>query len=114
MHAHRAQKGGSWVWERRKRDFYGPVERACKVCICMCVYWVIDGANTHTVYSTYTHRHDFPTQPINRPQVFCEGDLLDAVQMAGIFEDSKEFVDMPLRFDPEYVLEVRMTTAPTI
>jgi hypothetical protein len=29
------------------------------------------------------------------------------VQRAGIFEDSKEFVDMPLKFDPEDVLEVR-------
>ncbi len=37
--------------------------------------------------------------------VFCEGELLDAVQTAGIFEDSKEFVDMPMRVDPEVILD---------
>ena len=44
------------------------------------------------------------------PQVFCEGDLLDAVQTTGIFQDSKEFVDMPMRQDPEVILEVRIAS----
>ncbi len=38
-------------------------------------------------------------------KVYCHGDLLSAVQTAGIFEDSKEFVDMPMRVDPEVILE---------
>ncbi len=37
--------------------------------------------------------------------VFCQGELLKTVQLAGVFEDSKEFVDRPLRADPEAVLE---------
>eukprot|EP00928_Gymnodinium_smaydae_P048388 TRINITY_DN32344_c0_g1_i1.p1 TRINITY_DN32344_c0_g1~~TRINITY_DN32344_c0_g1_i1.p1 ORF type:complete len:708 (+),score=151.23 TRINITY_DN32344_c0_g1_i1:75-2126(+) len=38
-------------------------------------------------------------------RVYCEGPLLDAVQKARIFSDSKTFVDMPLKEDPEVVLE---------
>jgi len=38
-------------------------------------------------------------------RVFCEGPLLDAVQRAGLFEDSKTFVDRPLKMEPEQVLE---------
>lgn len=38
-------------------------------------------------------------------KVFCDGPLLDAVQRAGIFEDSKTFVDRPLKADPEVALE---------
>lgn len=37
-------------------------------------------------------------------RVFSAGPLLHAVQMAGIFEDSKHFVDMPLKQEPEVVL----------
>ena len=36
--------------------------------------------------------------------VFCHGPLLDAVQRAGLFGDSKVFVDSPLKYDPEEVL----------
>ena len=39
-------------------------------------------------------------------QVYCSGELLACVQMSGIFEDSKEFVDMPMRHDPEFILNV--------
>lgn len=42
-HTYRAQKGGSWVWERQRREFYGPVERACKVCV------IDGGAHTRTI-----------------------------------------------------------------
>jgi len=38
-------------------------------------------------------------------KVYCQGELLHVVQTAGIFEDSKEFVDMPMRVNPEVVLE---------
>jgi alpha,alpha-trehalase len=37
-------------------------------------------------------------------KVFCQGPLLDAVQRAHIFEDSKHFVDMPMVYDPETTL----------
>jgi alpha,alpha-trehalase len=36
--------------------------------------------------------------------VFCRGPLLDAVQKAHIFPDSKHFVDMPMLYDPETTL----------
>lgn len=36
--------------------------------------------------------------------IFCEGPLLEAIQTARIFADSKTFVDMPMRADPESVL----------
>ena len=31
---------------------------------------------------------------------FCEGRVLDAVQRARLYKDSKTFVDMPLRYSP--------------
>ena len=37
--------------------------------------------------------------------VFCQGSLLEAVQNASIFSDSKEFVDRPLIESPDAVLE---------
>lgn len=39
-------------------------------------------------------------------KVFCQGALLEAVQNCHIFDDCKEFVDMPMRVDPEEILEV--------
>ena len=41
----------------------------------------------------------FATSPI-----YCYGDLLDAVQRAAIFPDSKEFVDRPLSANVSEVL----------
>ena len=38
-------------------------------------------------------------------EVFCSGDLLRAVTLAAIFNDSKEFVDRPLRANPMTVLQ---------
>lgn len=37
-------------------------------------------------------------------KIFCGGPILDAVQHSRIFPDSKTFVDMPLKEDPEVVL----------
>jgi alpha,alpha-trehalase len=43
--------------------------------------------------------------PLNRAsKLFCEGPLLAAVQNAGLFHDCKEFVDMPMRMDPEIIM----------
>ncbi len=36
--------------------------------------------------------------------VYCEGPLLHAVQLSGIFKDSKTFVDMPLIYGPKETL----------
>ena len=36
--------------------------------------------------------------------VYCGGPLLHAVQSAALFDDSKTFVDMPMRDEPEAVL----------
>eukprot|EP01138_Halocafeteria_seosinensis_P013871 gb/GECG01014164.1/.p1 GENE.gb/GECG01014164.1/~~gb/GECG01014164.1/.p1 ORF type:complete len:689 (+),score=57.66 gb/GECG01014164.1/:1-2067(+) len=51
-----------------------------------------------------------PTPPSGTPaeracKVFCHGPLLKAVQLSGIFEDSKTFVDMPMRDEPEAILQ---------
>lgn len=35
--------------------------------------------------------------------VYCYGDILAAVQLSGIYNDSKTFVDMPMKQDPEVV-----------
>eukprot|EP00466_Bigelowiella_natans_P012818 jgi/Bigna1/144469/aug1.88_g19177 len=39
-------------------------------------------------------------------KVYCSGDLLDAVQRYHIFNDSKYFVDMPMKHDPEQILSL--------
>ncbi|KAG8239747.1 hypothetical protein J437_LFUL017388 [Ladona fulva] len=43
-----------------------------------------------------------PTCPSN---VYCHGRLLDTVQMASIYPDSKTFVDMKMKYSPEEVLK---------
>lgn len=37
--------------------------------------------------------------------IYCHGDLLEAVQLAALFDDSKEFVDRPLKDDPDVILD---------
>lgn len=37
--------------------------------------------------------------------IYCEGDILNTIQLSGIFDDSKTFVDMPMRKDPNLVEE---------
>jgi hypothetical protein len=54
-------------------------------------------------------------EPVARAaRVYCQGDLLSAVQTAGVFEDCKEFVDMPLRHDPEAVLQAFQAIPPPL
>ena len=38
--------------------------------------------------------------------VYCSGSLLHSVQMLQIFNDSKTFVDAPMRHDPEIILDL--------
>lgn len=47
---------------------------------------------------------ELPSAALRSCSVFCRGPILDAVQRGKLFEDSKEFVDMPLKKDPEEVL----------
>ncbi|EDW01419.1 GH21428 [Drosophila grimshawi] len=44
--------------------------------------------------------YDFPSC-----QIYCHGPLLHTVQMAKLFQDSKTFVDMKLKFAPEKTME---------
>lgn len=44
-----------------------------------------------------------PVPPCNNP-IYCYGDLLHTFQMARLFNDSKEFVDMPTRYPPEIIV----------
>jgi alpha,alpha-trehalase len=37
--------------------------------------------------------------------IYCEGSVLQSVQLSGIFNDSKTFVDMPMIYEPEVVME---------
>lgn len=37
--------------------------------------------------------------------VYCTGPILEAVQLSGIFPDSKTFVDMPMIYEPETTLD---------
>ncbi|RNA08129.1 trehalase isoform X1, partial [Brachionus plicatilis] len=37
--------------------------------------------------------------------IYCIGDLLHTVQLSGLFQDSKTFVDMPSRFNENQVLD---------
>jgi len=37
--------------------------------------------------------------------VYCEGEVLSTIQEAGIFIDSKTFVDMPMKSDPEDIIK---------
>uniref|UniRef100_A0A673VR41 Trehalase n=1 Tax=Suricata suricatta TaxID=37032 RepID=A0A673VR41_SURSU len=38
-------------------------------------------------------------------QIYCHGELLHQVQMAKLFQDDKQFVDMPLSTTPDQVLQ---------
>lgn len=86
----------SWFWELAGRHD-DPAARASKV-------------KVHDPSKCLQHIHRFEPEPFcmlpSLPQIYCSGDLLDAVQLSGIFEDSKEFVDMPMRYDPEIILDV--------
>eukprot|EP01123_Difflugia_compressa_P011080 TRINITY_DN4290_c0_g1_i1.p1 TRINITY_DN4290_c0_g1~~TRINITY_DN4290_c0_g1_i1.p1 ORF type:complete len:594 (-),score=87.12 TRINITY_DN4290_c0_g1_i1:61-1842(-) len=42
---------------------------------------------------------------VKQCSVYCSGEILASIQNANIFEDSKTFVDMPLKHDPETVIE---------
>ncbi|XP_050685580.1 trehalase-like isoform X2 [Leptidea sinapis] len=37
--------------------------------------------------------------------IYCHGPLLDTVQMAGLYNDSKTFVDMKIKFSPKITME---------
>lgn len=37
--------------------------------------------------------------------IYCEGPVLNSIQLSGIFQDSKTFVDMPMIYEPEVTLD---------
>ncbi|KAK5969294.1 Trehalase, partial [Trichostrongylus colubriformis] len=41
----------------------------------------------------------------NNSYIYCNGTLLMAVNFHELYNDSKTFVDMPMRYDPEYVMK---------
>lgn len=65
--------------------------------------------NAHLILATGLEMKDVFARAAN---VFCGGPILEAVQMARIFPDSKTFVDMPLKEDPEVVLEAFSKLSP--
>ena len=46
-------------------------------------------------------------------KVYCHGPVLQAVQLSGILPNNKDFVDRPMKYDPEDVLRVRNRSFPT-
>ncbi|XP_026325306.1 trehalase-like, partial [Hyposmocoma kahamanoa] len=38
--------------------------------------------------------------------IYCHGPLLDTVQMAGLYNDSKTFVDMKMRSSPNITMQM--------
>ncbi|XP_054842058.1 trehalase-like [Eublepharis macularius] len=65
-------------------------------------YWVLLGLSI-TVPVQQAAEGSFP--PPCDSKIYCTGELLKQVQLAKLFNDSKHFVDMPLRESPEVVLE---------
>ncbi|PIO62243.1 hypothetical protein TELCIR_16210 [Teladorsagia circumcincta] len=41
----------------------------------------------------------------NNSYIYCNGTLLMAVNFHELYNDSKTFVDMPMRYDPDYILK---------
>jgi len=35
--------------------------------------------------------------------VYCTGNILKTIQLSGLYNDSKQFVDMPMKYDPELI-----------
>ncbi|KAM7337704.1 hypothetical protein ACRRTK_003823 [Alexandromys fortis] len=48
---------------------------------------------------------EFSAPPLNASQIYCHGELLHQVQMAKLYEDDKQFVDMSLTASPDEVLQ---------
>ena len=58
------------------------------------------------IFEPYTaHAKKTSILPACSSEIFCRGDLLHAVQMARIFNDSKTFVDMRLKTDAPQVVQ---------
>jgi alpha,alpha-trehalase len=60
----------------------------------------LDGAPPHPSTSTPPSSSSSPSPP---PDLWCSGPLLRAVQLLGLFDDCKHFVDMPLLTSTEEV-----------
>ena len=58
---------------------------------------------TSSSFQLYHQKLSFPYL-CDHP-IYCQGELLDTIQMSSIFNDSKTFVDMPSKFHPDLILE---------
>jgi alpha,alpha-trehalase len=58
-----------------------------------------------TFFIVYFFGMVFSQKITTQCSIYCDGEILKAIQEAGIFVDSKTFVDMPMKNDPEVVLE---------
>ena len=62
------------------------------------------------VHASHEGNEDFegssplPLAIMRACRVYCGGRLLAAVQMSQLYSDCKEFVDMPMKEDPEVVV----------
>ncbi|KAL4712563.1 hypothetical protein ACJJTC_007579 [Scirpophaga incertulas] len=64
--------------------------------------WCFIGALVMVV-AVGADRRNLP--PICHSEIYCHGDLLRTVQMAGLYNDSKTFVDMKLKMSPNITLD---------
>ncbi len=57
------------------------------------------------VYAVSPKSRGAPPPNASECAIQCSGTILQTVQFSGLFNDSKTFVDMPLLFDPEVVIQ---------
>ena len=75
----------SCKWEASTRS-----DRKGNVLLCTKILAVLVSILMHLLFVFFLYSSD----------IFCEGRVLDAVQRARLYKDSKTFVDMPLRYSP--------------
>lgn len=74
---------------------------------------LISAAVIGIVLLTVLYKHPSPYRDGDKPvirsprslvcQIFCSGDILHTVQLSPLFNDTKHFVDMPLKHDPAVI-----------
>ena len=80
-------------WKGKKRYIF------CSVAIVLIVVFVLV-----IEYAPFIHHHHHPVPTGTACDVFCGGPILETVQSRQLFNDSKQFVDMPLKVDPDVAL----------
>lgn len=67
--------------------------------LCLCRQLVVG-----VVYAISPGPPTVPVDPDYECQIQCSGVILETIQFAGLFNDSKTFVDMPILYDPDKVI----------